>query len=101
VASFDGLPEDEGCFLPCSFWLAEALALVGRPEDGHAVIDRVLALRNDLGLFAEEYDPRAGRLLGNFPQAFTHLTFVNAAYSFAAERPVERLRHRGQRGQST
>jgi GH15 family glucan-1,4-alpha-glucosidase len=86
AASVDGLPEGEGCFLPCSFWLAEALAAVGRDGDGRAVIERVLELRNDLGLFAEEYDPRTGRLLGNFPQAFTHLAFINAAHSLARQR---------------
>jgi GH15 family glucan-1,4-alpha-glucosidase len=81
--SVDGLPAGEGFFLPCSFWLAEALAHVGRHDDARAVVERVLALRNDLGLFSEEYDPRTDRLLGNYPQALTHLAFVSAAYALA------------------
>ena len=75
----DGLTSDEGVFLPCSFWLASVLALQGRTEDAERLFDRLLALRNDLGLLAEEYDPVAGRLLGNFPQAFTHLELINTA----------------------
>jgi len=75
----DGLTSDEGVFLPCSFWLASVLALQGRHEDAERLFGRLLALRNDLGLLAEEYDPVAGRLLGNFPQAFTHLELINTA----------------------
>ena len=75
----DGLTSDEGVFLPCSFWLASVLALQGRHEDAKTLFGRLLALRNDLGLLAEEYDPAAGRLLGNFPQAFTHLELINTA----------------------
>ena len=75
----DGLTSDEGVFLPCSFWLASVLALQGRREDAERLFHRLLALRNDLGLLAEEYDPVAGRLLGNFPQAFTHLELINTA----------------------
>jgi len=75
----DGLSGDEGVFLPCSFWLASVLALQGRREDAERLYGRLLALRNDLGLIAEEYDPVAGRLLGNFPQAFTHLELINTA----------------------
>jgi GH15 family glucan-1,4-alpha-glucosidase len=85
--SVDGLPAGEGFFLPCSFWLAEALAHVGRHDDARAVVERVLALRNDLGLFSEEYDPSTARLLGNYPQALTHLAFVSAAYSLAGWAP--------------
>jgi GH15 family glucan-1,4-alpha-glucosidase len=83
--SVDGLPPGEGCFLPCSFWLAQALAAVGRPDDGRAVMDRLLRLSNDLGLLSEEYDPGDKRLLGNFPQAFTHLTLIRAAFALAPQ----------------
>jgi GH15 family glucan-1,4-alpha-glucosidase len=75
----DGLTSNEGVFLPCSFWLASVLALQGRHGDAERLFGRLLALRNDLGLLAEEYDPAAGRLLGNFPQAFTHLELINTA----------------------
>jgi GH15 family glucan-1,4-alpha-glucosidase len=76
----DGLPPGEGVFLPCSFWYAADLALLGRLEEARALFERLLGLRNDLGLISEEYDPDAGRMLGNFPQAFTHLTLVGCAY---------------------
>jgi len=75
----DGLPDGEGAFLLCSFWLADALALMGRTDDALALFDRLLALRNDVGLLAEEYDPTSRRLLGNFPQAFSHTAIVNTA----------------------
>jgi GH15 family glucan-1,4-alpha-glucosidase len=75
----DGLPPGEGVFLACSFWLVEVLALQDRDEEARALFERLLDLRNDLGLLAEEYDPRRGELLGNFPQAFSHLALVTAA----------------------
>ncbi|MCA1588750.1 MAG: glycoside hydrolase family 15 protein [Chloroflexi bacterium] len=75
----DGLPPGEGAFLPCTFWLADNLALLGRVDESRAVLERLLALRNDVGLLAEEYDPAAGRLLGNFPQALSHLALVQTA----------------------
>jgi GH15 family glucan-1,4-alpha-glucosidase len=75
----DGLPAGEGTFLPCSFWLADCFLLTGRREEGQALFERLLALSNDVGLFAEEYDPRAKRMLGNFPQALTHMALVNTA----------------------
>jgi GH15 family glucan-1,4-alpha-glucosidase len=75
----DGLPPGEGVFLPCSFWLAEVLALQGRGDEAVELFERLLSLRNDLGLISEEYDPDRRRLVGNFPQAFTHLALVETA----------------------
>ena len=77
--SADGLPPGEGAFLPCSFWLVDDLALLGRRDEARALFDRLLALRNDVGLLAEEYDPKAKRQVGNFPQAFSHVGLVNSA----------------------
>jgi len=75
----DSLPAGEGAFLACSFWLADSYVLCGRRSDGEALFERLLALLNDVGLIAEEYDPRAKRMLGNFPQALTHMALVNTA----------------------
>jgi GH15 family glucan-1,4-alpha-glucosidase len=75
----DALPAGEGTFLPCSFWLADSYVLSGRRDEGQALFERLLSLSNDVGLFAEEYDPRAKRMLGNFPQALTHMALVNTA----------------------
>jgi GH15 family glucan-1,4-alpha-glucosidase len=75
----DGLPPGEGAFLACSFWLADNLALAGRLDEAREQFERLLSLRNDLGLLAEEYDPKLGRQLGNFPQAFSHVPMVNTA----------------------
>ena len=77
--SADGLPPGEGAFLACSFWLAEARARQGRLREARALFESLLDLRNDVGLLAEEYDPRAGLTLGNFPQAFSHLALLDAA----------------------
>jgi GH15 family glucan-1,4-alpha-glucosidase len=79
----DGLPPGEGAFLACSFWLAEALALAGERDEARALYERLRELRNDLGLLAEEYDPEAGRQLGNFPQAFSHLALVDTAFTLS------------------
>jgi GH15 family glucan-1,4-alpha-glucosidase len=75
----DGLPPGEGVFLPCSFWLSSVLALQGKLDEARELFERLLDLRNDVGLLAEEYDPVAGRQLGNFPQAYSHLSLVNTA----------------------
>lgn len=75
----DALPPGEGPFLPCSFWLADNLALLGRKKDALQLFQRLLDLRNDVGLLSEEYDPQSKRLLGNFPQAFSHISLVNTA----------------------
>ena len=79
----DGLPGDEGQFLACSFWLVNALARNGRVEDARALFERLIGLSNDLGLLAEEYDVARGRQVGNFPQAFSHLTLILAARAIA------------------
>jgi GH15 family glucan-1,4-alpha-glucosidase len=83
----DGLPAGEGVFLPCSFWLVDCYELLGRHDEAHELFGRLVGLANDLGLLAEEYDPEAGRLLGNFPQAFTHLALVNTAFNLAPHLP--------------
>ena len=83
----DGLPPGEGVFLACSFWLVEVLVLQGRQDEARALFERLLALRNDVGLLAEEYDPVAGHQLGNFPQAFTHLALVGEAIALGDHRP--------------
>ena len=80
----DGLPGDEGQFLACSFWLVSALAANGRVDEARSLFERLLGLSNHLGLLAEEYDVAGGRQVGNFPQAFSHLTLVGAAYAIAA-----------------
>jgi GH15 family glucan-1,4-alpha-glucosidase len=75
----DGLSVGEGAFLPCSFWLVDNLAMMGRRQEARRLFERLLGLCNDVGLIAEEYDPENHRLLGNFPQAFTHVALINSA----------------------
>ena len=83
TAARDGLPPSEGAFLACSFWLVDAYVALGRLDDAHALFERLMSLRNDLGLLSEEYDTRAGRQVGNFPQAFSHIALVNSAFNLA------------------
>ncbi|MET0343206.1 MAG: glycoside hydrolase family 15 protein [Polyangiales bacterium] len=82
-ADLDGLPPGEGAFLACSFWLVSNRVMLGRVDEARALFERLLALRNDVGLLAEEYEPRAARMVGNFPQAFSHLALVDAAVSLS------------------
>jgi GH15 family glucan-1,4-alpha-glucosidase len=77
----DGLPPGEGAFLPCTFWLADNLVLQGRVSEARELFERLLSLRNDVGLLSEEYDPVSRRLLGNFPQAFSHMGLINTAWN--------------------
>ena len=87
-SSVDGLPPGEGAFLACTFWLTDAYALDGRGDEATALFERLLALRNDVGLLSEEYDPRAGRLVGNFPQAFSHVALVATALTLNRDGPA-------------
>jgi GH15 family glucan-1,4-alpha-glucosidase len=97
----DGLPPGEGAFLACSFWLADAYAMLGRHEDAERLFEHLLSLRNDLGLLAEEYDPRARRQLGNFPQGFSHVGLVNTANNLISRRgPAEQRAERDGGGAS-
>ena len=75
----DGLPGREGAFIACSFWLVDALAIIGRLDDARALFERTIAIANDVGLLSEEYDVERKRLVGNFPQAFSHVAVVNSA----------------------
>jgi GH15 family glucan-1,4-alpha-glucosidase len=90
--SIDGLPPGEGVFLACSFWLADNLRMQGRREEARALFDRLVGLANDVGLLAEEYDPIAGRHLGNFPQAFSHVAMVNSAMNLCERAKPARQR---------
>ncbi|MET8506954.1 glycoside hydrolase family 15 protein [Streptomyces sp. NPDC004787] len=86
----DGLPGTEGAFLACTFWYADALALTGRPAEARTAFERVLDVRNDVGLLAEEWDPAAGRQLGNMPQALSHVALVNTAFTLDGTRRHDR-----------
>jgi GH15 family glucan-1,4-alpha-glucosidase len=79
----DGLSGEEGVFLACSFWLAAVYQMMGREEDARGLFNRVVSTANDLGLLAEEYNPKDRRQLGNFPQAFSHFALVNTAFALA------------------
>jgi GH15 family glucan-1,4-alpha-glucosidase len=81
----DGLPPGEGAFLPCTFWLVDCLHLLGRNEEARKLFEELLALRNSLGLLSEEYDPVNHRLIGNFPQAFSHIGLINTAQNLSPE----------------
>ena len=82
----DGLPAGEGAFLACSFWLASAMHCQGRTDEAHALFERLVGLCNDVGLLSEEYDPKAARFTGNFPQAFSHVALVTTALTLSGER---------------
>jgi GH15 family glucan-1,4-alpha-glucosidase len=90
--SDDGLSSDEGVFLACSFWLVDAYVLQGRIADACQLFERLLTLCNEVGLLSEEYDPRTGRLLGNFPQALSHIALINSAFNLseAAKPAIQR-----------
>jgi GH15 family glucan-1,4-alpha-glucosidase len=86
----DGLPPGEGVFLACSFWMVDAYVMLGRLDDAHAMFNRLVALCNDVGLLSEEYEPESKELLGNFPQAFSHVALVNSAFNLTrASKPAE------------
>jgi GH15 family glucan-1,4-alpha-glucosidase len=86
----DGLPPGEGTFLPCTFWLADNLSLQDKHDEAEAIFKHLLSLCNDVGLLSEEFDPRSKRLLGNFPQAFSHVCLINTAYNLSGPwRPAE------------
>jgi GH15 family glucan-1,4-alpha-glucosidase len=93
----DALPPGEGVFLPCSFWLADSFVLTGRREEGEALFERLVALSNDVGLMAEEYDTRGRHMLGNFPQALTHMALINTARLLSI--PVEKAKSASEKGE--
>ncbi len=84
-SEIDGLPPGEGTFLACSFWLADCYVQLGRRADAQKLFEHLLSLRNDVGLLAEEYDTRVNRLVGNFPQAFSHIGLINTARNLLKE----------------
>jgi GH15 family glucan-1,4-alpha-glucosidase len=98
-AGADGLPPGEGVFLACSFWLADNYILQERFDDARKLFERLLSLRNDVGLLAEEYDPTAKRQLGNFPQAFSHLALINTAHNLMSTKGAVHLRSAREAGQ--
>jgi GH15 family glucan-1,4-alpha-glucosidase len=102
ASGVDGLPAGEGAFLACSFWLADNYAMMGRYGEAQALFERLLALRNDVGLLAEEYDPGSGRHLGNFPQAFSHVALINTANNLTARiGPADSRAERDQAAEAT
>jgi GH15 family glucan-1,4-alpha-glucosidase len=88
----DGLAGDEGTFTICTFWLVTALAEIGERQRARDLCEKVLSYASPLGLYAEEIDPRSGRHLGNFPQAFTHLALINAVMHVISDEQAERRR---------
>ncbi|MDQ2841706.1 MAG: glycoside hydrolase family 15 protein, partial [Acidobacteriota bacterium] len=97
ATAVDGVKGSEGAFLACSFWLADNYIQQGRMEEGRELFERLLALRNDVGLLSEEYDPKEKRQLGNFPQAFSHLSLVNTAHNLSSrvqDRPTRQRSHK-------
>jgi GH15 family glucan-1,4-alpha-glucosidase len=96
-ATDDGLPPGEGAFLACSFWLVENYVLLGRRDDAVKLFERLLSLRNDLGLLSEEYDPELERQVGNFPQGFSHLALLSSAFKLSnghspsSDAPISRI----------
>jgi GH15 family glucan-1,4-alpha-glucosidase len=99
--SVDGLPPGEGAFLPCTFWFADNLALQGRLDEAEEIFERLLDLRSDLGLLAEEWDPSTRRQLGNFPQAFTHVALVNTAFNLDRQAEASPMEQRHPEEQAT
>jgi GH15 family glucan-1,4-alpha-glucosidase len=91
----DGLPAGEGVFLPCTYWLCDNYALAGRQDEARQLFERLLSIRNDVGLLAEEYEPKTRRLLGNYPQAFSHVSLINTALNLT--RPIGPAHDRGSR----
>ena len=96
-SAVDGLPGDEGVFLACSFWLVDNYVLQRRDDEARALFERLLGLRNDVGLLSEEYDPKEHRQLGNFPQAFSHLALINSAHNLSAAVESKPVHHRSRR----
>ncbi|HVU39677.1 MAG TPA: glycoside hydrolase family 15 protein, partial [Xanthobacteraceae bacterium] len=93
-SAHDTLPPGEGAFLACSFWLVDVYILQGRFDDAERLFRRLVALRNDVGLLSEEYDPASKRLVGNFPQAFSHLALINSAYNLTrSQKPLHQRAH--------
>jgi len=98
VTGVDGLPPGEGAFLACTFWLADNLQLLGQRDEARAIFERLLGLRNDVGLLSEQYDVEGGRLAGNFPQAFSHVSLINTALNLSPH--VGPAQHRKEGGES-
>lgn len=96
--SEDGLPPGEGAFLACSFWLVDAYVLQGRRAEARELFDRLLSLRNDVGMLAEEHDPDSGRLVGNFPQAFSHVALVSSIHNLSRDAEPAKQRYDGKAG---
>ncbi len=90
----DGLPPGEGVFLACSFWMVSCLKAIGRIDEARTLFERLLGLCNDVGLLSEEYDVKGKRLVGNFPQAFSHISLINAAFDLEGKDGARQRAHR-------